>query len=196
MTRKELEKYFSNPMYYSMKKFIKKVMKERPDITDADDIEFAANIMEQCDGDGVKLSVDDALRLTKNRDPVPTKEEFNAKLESLGLASADAALEFLKTMDKEFEESRAESVTMTTVARAVEMTRLGKRLAENNPDIVLMGIPEDLSWEFAQLKLAFFTDALSVDEQKTIYDLRLLSDNVNFQVKNGIGYGMFMIDVK
>ena len=196
MTRKELEKYFSDPMYYSMRKYIKRVMKERPDIADADDIEFAANIMEQCAGDGVQLSVDDALRLTKNRDPIPTREEFNKKLESLGLASANEMVRFIKEMDQELAESKSETISMTTVARAAEMTKLGKKLSDGNRDIVLMGIPADLSWEFAQLKLAFLTDDLSDEEQKTIYDLRLLSDDVNFQVKHGIGYGMFMIDVK
>ena len=100
-----------------------------------------------------------------------------------------------KSLD-EIDQNRPEEPKMTDVARAVEMTRIGKELSDGHKDIVLMGIPADLSWSFAQLKLAFFTDKLTEEEQKKIYDLRLLSDRVKFNTKHGIGYGIFKIDLK
>lgn len=196
MTRKELEKYFRHPRYIGMEDYIRKVMKDRPDITNEDDIEYAATIMQECDGDGVELSTENALRLTKIRDEEMTKEEFNAKLEALGLNDAEKAVELLKKIDEDFEKSRPETLMMTTVARAAEMTRLAAKLEKGNKDIVVMGIPADLSWSTAMLKMAFFTDELTEDEQKTIYDIRLLSDKVKFYEKNGIGYAIFRINVE
>lgn len=196
MTRKELEKYFQHPRYIGMEDYIRKVMKDRPDIDNEDDIEYAAAIMQECDGDGVELSTENALRLTKIRDEEMTREEFNAKLEALGLNDAEKAVELLKKIDEDFEKSRPETLMMTTVARAAEMTRLAAKLEKGNKDIVVMGIPADLSWSTAMLKIAFFTDELTEDEQKTIYDIRLLSDKVKFYEKNGIGYAIFRIVVK
>lgn len=196
MTRKELEKYFRHPRYIGMEDYIRKVMKDRPDIDNEDDIEYAAAIMQECDGDGVELSTENALRLTKIRDEEMTREEFNAKLEALGLNDAEKAVELLKKIDEDFEKSRPETLMMTTVARAAEMTRLAAKLEDGNKDIVVMGIPADLSWSTAMLKMAFFTDELTEDEQKTIYDIRLLSDKVKFYEKNGIGYAIFRINIK
>ena len=76
------------------------------------------------------------------------------------------------------------------------MTRLGRSLADGNKDIVLMGIPADLSWDFAQLKLAFFADELSADEQENVQKLRSLADETEFYVEYGIGYAVFRINVK
>lgn len=196
MTRKELEKYFRHPRYNGMEKFIAKVMTDRPDIDNEDDIEYAAAIMQECDGDGVELSTENALRLTRIRDEEMTREEFNERLEKLGLNSAEHAIELLKKIDEDIAKNRPETLTMTTVVRAAEMTRLGHKIADANPDIVLMGIPEDLSWHYAMMKIAFFTDELSEEEQKTIYDIRLLSDKVDFYEKYGIGYAIFRIEVK
>lgn len=196
MTRKELEKYFRHPRYIGMEDYIRKVMKDRPDIDNEDDIEYAAAIMQECDGDGVELSTENALRLTKIRDEEMTREEFNAKLVALGLNDAEKAVELLKKIDEDFEKSRPETLMMTTVARAAEMTRLAAKLEDGNKDIVVMGIPADLSWSTAMLKMAFFTDELTEDEQKTIYDIRLLSDKVKFYEKNGIGYAIFRINVE
>ena len=75
MTRKELEKYFRHPRYIGMEDYIRKVMKDRPDIDNEDDIEYAAAIMQECDGDGVELSTENALRLTKIRDEEMTRAE-------------------------------------------------------------------------------------------------------------------------
>lgn len=196
MTREELEKYFRHPRYIGMEDYIRKVMKDRPDIDNEDDIEYAAAIMQECDGDGVELSTENALRLTKIRDEEMTREEFNAKLEALGLNDAEKAVELLKKIDEDFEKSRPETLMMTTVARAAEMTRLAAKIEKGNKDIVVMGIPADLSWSTAMLKMAFFTDELTEDEQKTIYDIRFLSDKVKFYEKNGIGYAIFRIVVK
>ena len=179
-----------------MEKYIAKVMADRPDLDSEDDIEYAATIMQECDGDGVELSTENALRLTRERDPEITEEEFSERLEKLGLNNEAKAVELLKKIDEDFEKNRPETITMTTVARAVEMTRLGRKLADANPDIVLMGTPEDLSWHYAIMKIAFFTEALTEEEQKTIYDIRLLSDEVKFYEKHGIGYAIFRIVVK
>ena len=196
MTRKELNKYFSSPIYEGTRKYAKRVMKERPEISDPNVIEFAACMMEQCGWDSVELSVDNALRLTKDHDPVPTMEELSKRLERIGLDSDEKMLALLQNKMKDIQDSEAQTITMTTVARAAEMTRLGKLLEDGNADIVLMSIPAKLSSGEGMLKLAFFTDSLSDDEQKTIYDLRLLSDKVKFTTKNGIGYGIFRIYVK
>ena len=196
MTRKELEKYFRHPRYHGMGEYIKKVMTDRPDIDSEDDIEYAAAIMQECDGDGVELSTDNALRLTRLRDPEITEEEFNERLEKLGLNDAAKAIELLKQIDEDVEKNRPKTLTMTTVARAAEMTRLGAKLENENKDIVLMAIPADLSWSTAMLKMAFFTDELTDEEQKTIYDIRLLSDSVKFYEKYNIGYAIFRIKVE
>ena len=196
MTKKELKKYFSHPRYDGIRQYVNQIMDERPDITDENDIDFAACTMEECERDGVTISVENALRLNKDKDPVPTNAEIKEHLAEIGLGSDDALLSLLQKSLEEIEQGRPEEPKMTDIARAREMTRIGKELSDGNKDIVLMGIPADLSWSFAQLKLAFFTDKLTEKEQKMIYDLRLLSDRVKFTTKHGIGYGMFKIDLK
>lgn len=196
MTNKELKKYFSHSRYDGIRTYVLQIMAERPDITDENDIDFAACLMDECAEDGVTLSVDNALRLTKEKAPVPTGIEIKEHLGKIGLDSDDKLLSILQKSLDELEENRPEEPKMPDIARAMEMTRIGKELADGNKDIVLMGIPADLSWSFAQLKLAFFTDELTEEEQKRIYDLRLLSDRVNFTAKHGIGYGMFKINLK
>ena len=196
MTKKELQKYFSHPRYDGIRKYVNQIMKERPDITDIYDIDYAACTMDECASDGVTLSVDNALRLNKEKDPIPTKAEIDKHLAEIGLDSDEKILSLLQKGLEEIENDRPEEPKMTDIARAMEMTRIGKELSDGNKDIVLMGIPADLSWSFAQLKLAFFTDELTDEEQKGVYDLRLLSDRVSFKTEHGIGYGMFKIDLK
>lgn len=196
MTKKELKNYFSHPRYDGIRQYVNQIMAERPDITDANDIDFAACTMDECASDGVKLSVDNALRLTKEKDQVSTNAEIKEHLEQIGLGSDEAILSLLQKSLDGIEQNRPKEPKMTDVARAVEMTRIGKELSDGNKDIVLMGIPADLSWSFAQLKLAFFTDKLTEEEEKRIYDLRLLSDRVSFRTEHGIGYGIFKIDLK
>jgi len=196
MTKKELKKYFAHPRYDGIRQYVNQIMEERPDITDELDIDFAACTMEECERDGVKLSVDNALRLNKEKDPVPTGAEIKEHLAEIGLGSDEALFSLVQKSLEEIEQNRPEEPKMTDVARAVEMTRIGKELSDGNKDIVLMGIPADLSWSFAQLKIAFFTDKLTEEEEKKIYDLRLLSDRVKFKTEHGIGYGMFKIDLK
>lgn len=194
MTRKELDKYFSRDMYDGIRKYAVRIMDAHPEITDAMVIEFAAGKMEECADDGAELSADDALRLTKEHDPIPTTQDFMGIFEKGGIKTQG---DLLSLIERGFEETpkAPDSIQRTTIEKATAMARLGRELADGNKDIVLMGIPADFSWSFTQLKLAFFTENLSDREQEIIRELQRLSDRVKYAEEHGIGYAMFKLDL-
>lgn len=194
MTRKELEKYFAQDLYKGVRHYAKRIMDAHPEITDPLVVEFAAGKMEECEDDGVELSVDDALRLTKEHAPIPTAKDFMEVFEQGGIRTE---CDLLSLIEKGYENSPKppESIPHTIVERAAEMTRLGREIAGGNKDIVLMGVPADLSWSFTQLKLAFFTEDLSDREQEIINELKGLSDSVDYGEEYGIGYAVFRIEL-
>lgn len=194
MTRKELEKYFSNPLYESVRHYAKRVMDAHPEITDPLVVAFAVGKMEECEDDGVEISVDDALRLTKEHDPIPTAKDFMNILSKGGIETQKGLMSLI---EKGFEGMPApmDSIPRSAAERAAQMTSLGRELADGNKDIVLMGIPEDLSYGFAHLKLAFFTEDLSEREQEIILKLKGMADSVKYKEEYGIGYGMFNIEI-
>lgn len=195
MTRKELDNYFSNPLYESVRHYAKRVMDAHPEITDPLVVAFAVGKMEECEDDGVEISVDDALRLTKEHDPIPTAKDFYETLTSGGIETQE---DLMSLLQKGFDGMPAvkDSIPRSAAERAAQMTRLGRELSDGNKDIVLMGVPADLSWDFAQLKIAFFTDKLTDEEQEIIQKLKGTADRVKFYEKYGIGYALFKIDIK
>lgn len=195
MTRKELEKYFSNEMYDGVRKYTNRIMDAHPEIADSDVVLFAAGKMEECADDGVEISVDDALRLTRKHAPVPTAGDFMDVLLSGGIETQS---DLISLIERAYENTpkAPENIRRTTVERAAAMTRLGRELADGNKDIVLMGIPADLSWNFSQLKLAFFTENLSEREQEIISELKNISDEAEYFEKYNIGYAIFRINVE
>lgn len=195
MTRKELDNYFSGMIYDDIRKYAVRVMNAHPEITDALVVEFAAGKMEECADDGVEISVDDALRLTKEHDPIPTAKDFLDTLTKGGIAT-ERDLKSLLLKGFEGATFNAGSIPETILERAAKMTAIGRALSDGNNDIVLMGIPKDLSWEFSQLKLAFFTDDISKEEQTEINDIMALADETEFYTEYGIGYAVFRINVK
>ena len=194
MTRKEMDKYFSNPIYESVRPYAKRVMDAHPEITDPLVVAFAVGKMEECEDDGVEISVDDALRLTKEHDPIPTAKDF---YESLTEGGIETQGDLMSLLEKGFEgmPKTKDSIPHDAAERAAQMTRLGKELSNGNKDIVLMGVPTDLSWDFAQLKIAFFTEDLSEREREIILELKAIADETEYVEKYRIGYGIFRINL-
>lgn len=194
MTRKELDKYFSRDIYDGVRNYANRIMDAYPEITDAQTVLFAAGKMEECADDGAYISVEDALRLTKEHAPIPTAKDFMEILQSGGIETQSDLISLIEKAEENTPKA-PENIHHTTAEKAATMTRLGHELANGNKDIVLMGIPADLSWSFAQLKLAFFADELSADEQAIIQELRSLADETEFYVDYGIGYAVFRINI-
>ena len=194
MTRKDLDKFFARDMYEGVRKYATQIMDAHPEIDDAHVVLFAAGKMEECADDGVALGVDDALRLTKEHAPIPTAKDFMDTLTKGGIQTQGDLLDLI---EKGYENTpRApENIPRSSAEKAARMTRLGRDLADGNKDIVLMGIPVDLSWGFTQLKLAFFTENLSDREQEIIGELKSIADRVKYTEEYGIGYAMFKIDL-
>ena len=194
MTRKELDKFFAKDLYEGVRKYAKRIMDAHPEIDDAHVVLFAAGKMEECADDGVELGVDDALRLTAKHDPIPTAQDF---MDTFAKGDIETMGDLLSLIEKGFENTpRApENIPRSTAERATQLTRLGRSLADGNRNIVLMGIPADLTWGFTQLKLAFFTENLSDREQEIIGELKSIADRVKYTEEYGIGYAMFKIDL-
>lgn len=192
MTRKEMDKYFSKTIYDSMRGYVEQVLDAHPEITDELVVEFAAGKMEECADDGVDISVEDALRLTAKHAPIPTAEDFKKALSGINTVG-----DFLSLIAESVAKSEkpTDSLPMSVISRAARMTDIGRRISSGNKDIVLMGVPADLTYSFAQVKLAFFTENLTEDEQKMIEELKVLSDSVKYTEQYGIGYAMFRIEL-
>ena len=186
-----MEKHFSAPMYESLYKYAKQVMDAHPEITDELVVGFAANQMEECADDGAELSVDDALRLTAKHNPIPTAKDFYNSLMNAGVNTQS---DLISLLESGFDGVKKPiSISASVAERAAKMTMLGREICNGNKDIVLMGTPIDLSWEFSQLKVAFFTEDLSEREKEIIKELKSLADETEYYEKFEIGYAIFRI---
>lgn len=192
----EIYQSFLTPSGIYLAKYVKKILTERPDITDRDWVCAAADMMDDCKINGVELSVANALRLTEKRDKPMDTADLVKLMESFGITDdnfREVIDKGLASFDKELEELAQKDVNEDAVRSALLLERLGKDLAESNSDIVLLKVP-NIEMDDGRLKLAFFTDEFTEDEQKTLYDMKLVSDRFKYEEKYGIGYATFYVD--
>lgn len=181
--KEKLTKHFSKDCYDYDRSYIRRIMKERPDITDKFVISNAADAMWESHEGGVELSIDDALRLTANEKPLPI-EEVVRQLTELGANNENF---MSKVRDIELDDGKFGTVKNKMAKRkAGEMMRYADMLSENN-DILILGVPifDQLS-DYAQLKIAFFAKNLTGEEQHIIAMLTGIADRVMMKVEHGV----------
>ncbi len=194
MTRKELQNYFSDPMFNTLKYAIDSIMASHPEIDDRFTIEAAAEQIDECRGDGVELSVEDALRLVDGKRP-PDVKELVASLAKQGITgdSLDEVAESI--LDMEIPRPTGEKPKASASHKARILTQYGKLLAEQNEDIVLMGVPDvDPGWDFAQLKLAFFSENLTKEQKNILENMKRFSDETKWIDKGNHAEVIFYIN--
>lgn len=194
MTRKELDRYFSDPMFETLREDLKKIMDSHPELTDKTTIELAADKMDECRGDGVEISVDNALRLVRGK-RIPSTEELVKSLREDGVTADDIddIAESLLNMETPHPTGAPPKESAKTKAKI--LAKYAEILTNENKDIVLLGLPDiDPGWDFAQLKLAFFGEDLT-DKQKTILaNMKHFADEVKYIENSGYAEVIFYIN--
>ena len=184
--REELLDYFGQRKFDYKRGYIRKVMRERPEITDRFKIGAATEQMMESHDGGVELSVDDALRFVENEQPI-TYDDIMHFFESIGLESSDIL----------FREVEDDKIGMKENKEAVRKARLLTKHADmlaKNPDVILLGIPVfDHEADWAQAKLAFFSERLNGMERAMLLEMRKLSDDASVSIEHGVAVVVFQI---
>lgn len=168
MTRDELLAQFSNPMYAEVRKYIHKIMQEHPEVEDKFWIESAAEQMLECATDGVAISTDNALRLTKGKKEVPL-DELVRRLSEAGVTNANVIDVILGA---ELGDDFAGCELKKSAERKFAILKLNADILTKNPDIVLTGVPVPTEFaDWVQLTLAVFCPELTKDEQTVIQNM-------------------------
>ena len=195
MTKDELIKHFSQHKYDYIRRYVNRIMNESPDVTDWFWLCSAGDLMDECAVDGVDLSVDDALRLTRNDREVPLSDIIK-KLDEAGITDKKFVDTILNAKVERPDFTGCEA-DQDAVRRVHEMTMLAFRLTKNNKDIVLIGRPKIArNSSSSRLALALVCEDLSEDEQETLTKLyELCDDKRMFQEESYIKLVFFVDNI-
>jgi hypothetical protein len=181
--RERLNKHFSKDCYDYERSYVRRVMKEHPEITDKFIIANAADAMWSSHEGGVELSVDDALRFTANEKPLPL-EEVMRQLAELGANDSN----FIdKAMSVELDDGKIGSVKNEIAKRKAEKMMSYADMLDGNEDIMLLNVPIFNPFsDYTQLKIAFFSENLTGGEKQIIAMLTGLADRTMMKVEHGV----------
>lgn len=186
----ELAAYFAQPQFDGFTEQIGKIMQARPDLLDKKLIANAASEMLTASEEGVDMSVEDAVRLAKNRTYM-TSAELAAALEEAGVKTLSDLERIVKRALAEDHPSRPSGADISE--RAEKLQSLAESLARNK-DIILLGLPDpDAGIGCVWAKLAFLGGSLSAADKKTLTEMRRLSDDAQLKPVDGVVTAIFKI---
>ncbi len=186
----ELAAYFAQPQFDDFTEQIGKIMQARPDLLDRKLIANAASEMLTASEEGVDMPVEDAIRLAKRR-VYMTSAELAAALEEAGIHTLSGLEGIIKRALAEDRPKRPSGAGISE--RAEKLRCLAESLAHNQ-DIILLGLPDpgaEIGCTWA--KLAFLGGSLSVEDQKTLTEMRRLSDEAQLKPVDGVATAIFKI---
>ena len=184
--RDELLSYFGQRKFDYKRGYIREVMRKHPEITDRYIIGAATEQMAESHDGGVELSADDALRFVENEKPI-TGEDIRAFFKSIGLTESDIL----------FRDVEDDKIGTKESPQAVRKARLITKYADmlsKNTDVVLLGIPVfDQEADWAQAKIAFFSENFNGIEKGIIMEMNKIADESSMAVENGVAVAVFQI---
>lgn len=163
MTKDELIKHFSQHKYDDIREYAYQVMLEHPEVTDPIRICFAADQMDECAVDGVKISVDNALRLTEKETYTPV-EELVSQLRASGIDDETFLNTIFSAKDPTgtFDGCKVDPEAL----RRIKILEESAEYLATNKDIVIIGRPTFWTGTSeARLALALFCEKLTDMEQ-------------------------------
>lgn len=189
VTRDELIKHFSKPMYDHVREDIYRIMLDRPDISDPGRIEDAAEQMHESRGDGVELTVENAMRLTENEEVVAP---WLTDEETKDLGTKDGIIDAILNAQLEDYSGCAPSKKAERKFRALNAQA---DILAGNKDIVITGRPEFFPGaDWARLAIAVFCPTLTKDEQTILSNMKNWSDGVSINTNRGYPRLIFYIN--
>lgn len=192
MTREELTKQFSSPLYDADRPYIQKIMEAFTDITDEKVILGAAGWMMDAQEEGVDLDPRDAVRLTKAYKPTPIPE-LVSMLKSAGISTLEDLDKIFQRADKEESQPGGDKADLLASVKAEQLEMYAARLTQN-PDIILLGRPILWDMDTAWVKLAFLCDELTKEEQDILAAMKDIADRPSLRADGGIPTAIFRID--
>ena len=183
MTNQEMIKAFSAPKYDDMREYIYEIMLACPELRDTWTIECAAGQMADCAGNGVKLSVENALRLTAGEEP-PDMGAILKKLDDAGIDD-ERFMELIFTVEDPTGTYEGCEKNPEALRRIRILEESAEYLAEN-PDIVVIARP--MFWtgeDTVRLALAVFCDELTDLEQGLLAGMRDVCDEARLHREKG-----------
>lgn len=179
MTRDELKKHFAHKKYSDIREQVYAVMLDHPEITEPYTIEAAACEIKESKGEGVALSIEDALRLVAGETP-PDTNKILRELSDMGMRTAGDLIALLNNAQEQLEDSEFHAEDMNPEAfKALAVLMNGAVMLTRNRDIVVLGLPEaDREVDYAVMRVAFFTDDLTDSELNILNCMKSVSDKV------------------
>ena len=187
----ELLAYFDQDQFDYKRSYIRKLIKAHPEITDRNVIGLATEQMMESHEGGVELDVDDALRFVADQKPM-TAGEAAKILADVGIN--DDNIEDVLFGD---EPDGAQTIDGVKNRDAVRKAKLLTRCADilaNNADVILLGIPVfDPESDWAQAKLAFFSENMNEAEKNTLKKMMAVADHSMMRIEHGVAVAIFQI---
>lgn len=179
----ELCAYFAQPEFDSIFKYVGEILKDRPDVTDREQIANAAGEMLFADEAGVKLSASDALRLVDGLTPTPT-EELVRILHDAGVTDENFESVVDAALAQEPEDNSGKKLRQDKQTMGIVLGCLAEVVCKN-PDVIQTAALDFLTGDsWTQLTLAFLGGELTKDQQEALAKMPNCCDRVIVKHKN------------
>ena len=183
--------YFASDGFDYKRSYLRALFRKHPEITDVGKIDTATEAMYESHTEGVELDVDDALRVVANETTL-TDEQLVQMLLDSGITDES----FMDTLSKGVHSMKMVPSTIKN-KDAVRKARIMESLADvlgKNKDVIVLGLPMfDPLGTWTQVKLAVFSENMSMEEKGALQTLIRYSDKHTMNVKNGIAILSFKI---
>lgn len=162
----DLEQYLGRDDFDYKRSYIRKFTKAHPEILDRDTIARATELMQEAHEGGEELDADDALRFVRYKRQRKVSELVKM-LTDVG-ATDDNIVDTILDFDDKDDGKFGTVKNAAAKKKAYWLTRWTDMLAKN-PDVLILGVPVfDPQSDWAQAKVAFFSENLSAVDKNCL----------------------------
>lgn len=190
----ELYDYFDDDSFDYKRSYLRKFMRTYPKITDKTIIDVATEQMLESHEGGVELDVADALRFAKHK-KIPSEKELLKMLTDAGIndSNFDEVMDKMLSPDFEDDGKRGSIKNPTVKKKAGWLTRFAYILARNK-DVLILGLPTyNPAEDWAQTKLAFFSENLDGNDKYALSQMIKYADRSFLTHQNGVAVAVFQV---
>jgi hypothetical protein len=190
--RDTLLAYFGSDGFDYKRSYIRKIMKDRPDVTDQFKVDVASEQMYESHTEGVELDTNDALRFVANDKP-KSVEELVKMLSKAGVNDSNIFESIEKGIISHEDSPIGTIKNKSAKATAKILTSLAEYIGKNN-DVIVLGLPTfDPIQNWTQVKLAFFSEDLSEREKTALQVLMEKADKSHWRIEHGVAVAVFQL---